>query len=91
MRYKIDELALIVHPRNPHRKIFVMLEAYLDESGIHDGAKVCMVAGYFGGRSQLRKLERKWKSVLEDFAFPMKDFHAKELVDSRKHQPMLME
>ena len=68
-----------------------MFEAYLDESGIHDGAKVCLVAGYFGSRSQLRKLEQKWKSVLEDFDFPMKDFHAKELVGSRKHQPMLME
>jgi hypothetical protein len=68
-----------------------MLEAYLDESGIHDGAKVCMIAGYFGGRSQLRKLEQKWKSVLEDFDFPMKDFHAKELIDSRKYRPMLTE
>ena len=68
-----------------------MIEAYLDESGIHDGAKVCMIAGYFGGRSQLGKLEQKWKSVLEDFDFPMKDFHTKSLVDSPnpKHQSML--
>jgi len=27
---------------------FVMMEGYFDESGIHDGAKVCIVAGYYG-------------------------------------------
>ena len=82
---------MLVHPRDGHRKLFAMIEAYLDESGIHDGAKVCMIAGYFGGRSQLGKLEQKWKSVLEDFDFPMKDFHTKSLVDSPnpKHQSML--
>ena len=33
-----------------------MIDAYLDESGIHDGADICVVAGYFGGPSQFKKL-----------------------------------
>lgn len=66
-----------------------MIDAYLDESGIHEQAKVCVIAGYFGGVSQMKKLERAWRKVLADFDFPMKDFHAKDLVSARKHRPML--
>jgi hypothetical protein len=64
-RYKIDEIAAFVHPRDGHPKLFIMLEAYLDESGIHDGAPVCIVAGYFGDQSQMKKLG---KGMEEDFA-----------------------
>jgi hypothetical protein len=35
-----------------------MIDAYLDESGIHDGAEVCLIAGYFGGRVQWRKFSK---------------------------------
>jgi len=66
-----------------------MIEAYLDESGIHDGAAICVIAGYFGGRGRLGKLETAWKAVLKQFKFPMSDFHAKDLLKSHRHQPML--
>jgi hypothetical protein len=66
-----------------------MIDAYLDESGIHDGAAICVIAGYFGGKGQMRKLERAWKTVLADFDFPMEEFHAKDLIKSHMHQPML--
>jgi hypothetical protein len=66
-----------------------MIEAYLDESGIHDKAKICIIAGYFGGPSQLKRLESAWKKTLEEFSFPMKDFHAKDLMKNPKHLPML--
>jgi len=66
-----------------------MFEAYLDESGIHDSAAICVIAGYFGDRAQLRMLEHHWKAVLKRFKFPMCDFHAKDLVKTAKHQPML--
>lgn len=66
-----------------------MIEAYLDESGIHDGAAVCIIAGYYGDRNQLRKLEARWKATLNDRDFPMAEFHAKDLIKQRKHQPML--
>jgi hypothetical protein len=88
-QYRIDEFANLVHPRDGHKKIFAMLDAYLDESGIHTDAAVCVIAGYFGGRSQLRKLEIAWKRVLQRFNFPLRDFHAKNLFGKPKHAPML--
>jgi len=91
VRYVIDELNSLVHTRDGHSKIFAMIEAYLDESGIHDGAKVCVISGYFGGKGQMRKLERGWRAVLNEFGFPMTEFHAKDLVKSRKDYPMLVE
>jgi hypothetical protein len=88
-QYRIDEFAELVHPRDGHPKIFAMIEAYLDESGIHSGAAVCVIAGYFGGRGQLRKLEIAWQRVLQKFNFPLHEFHAKELAGNKKHEPML--
>lgn len=53
-----------------------MIRAYIDESGIHDGASVCVVAGYFGGQGKWRKFETAWKQMLRDFKVPMEKFHA---------------
>jgi hypothetical protein len=33
--------------------------AYLDESGAHEGASVCLVAGYFGGPGQWKKFSQE--------------------------------
>ncbi|MGD0793495.1 MAG: hypothetical protein ABR920_17135 [Terriglobales bacterium] len=46
-----------------------MIDAYLDESGVHDGAAMCVIAGYFGGNGQFRRFERDWKKVLSRFRF----------------------
>jgi hypothetical protein len=86
---RIDEFARLVHPRDGHPKIFAMIDAYLDESGIHDGAAICAVAGYFGGRSQFRKLEIAWGKILSKYGIPLEEFHATDMVRTRKHQPML--
>jgi hypothetical protein len=51
-----------------------VLKAYLDESGIHDNAKVCVVAGYFGGINAWNKFEREWKEVLA--VAGIDEFHA---------------
>jgi hypothetical protein len=77
---KIDELARLVHPRDGHPKIFAMIEAYLDESGIHDGAAVCVIAGYFGGRGQWKRFETSWRSALAKFDVPLHEFHAKDFM-----------
>jgi hypothetical protein len=66
-----------------------MISAYLDESGIHDGATVCLVAGYCGGPGQMKRLDSDWRKTLSDFNFPMKDFHAKDIIKSRDACPML--
>jgi hypothetical protein len=61
-----------------------MIDAYLDESGIHDGAAYCVIAGYFGGRGQWRKFEGAWKQLLRDFKVPMEKFHTKHLYPEPK-------
>lgn len=66
-----------------------MIDAYLDESGIHDGATVCVIAGYCGGPGQMKRLDRAWRKTLADFSFPMKDFHAKDLLKSRDARSMI--
>jgi hypothetical protein len=55
--------------------------SYLDESGIHDGAEVCMISGFFGDRRQWDKLEKKWMRRLNSFRVPLHEFHAKDLVN----------
>jgi hypothetical protein len=40
-----------IHPRGKDKWVAV-LEAYFDESGIHDGSKYCIVAGYVGSARQ---------------------------------------
>ena len=52
------------------------LECYLDESGTHGSAEVCTVAGYVGGKGQLKKFENLWNSALLERHVPY--FHAKE-------------
>jgi hypothetical protein len=65
-----------VHPRNG-KKLFSMLEAYMDESGIHEGAHVCAIAGYYGGEQQWRRFEPRWKAIIKDADTPgLKEFHA---------------
>ena len=66
-----------------------MLEAYFDESGIHDRASICVIAGYWALTSQWRWFEKKWRTTLQEFKFPLEDFHAVDLARSRDHKPML--
>lgn len=78
-RSQIDVLASLVHPRIAKRRdLFVMIEAYFDESGIHDGAKACIVAGFYGTQIAWRKFEKEWQKVIADYP-ELRDcgFHAK--------------
>lgn len=68
-----------------------MIEAYIDESGIHGNATVCVVAGYFGRRNHWNHFESAWRKILHRFDFPLADFHAKEQIKQTKHLPMLQE
>lgn len=61
-----------------------MIDAYLDESGIHDGAAVCVIAGYFAGKGKWKRFEEDWRKLLADFKIPMERFHAKSLVPEPK-------
>jgi hypothetical protein len=61
--------------------VSIVLLAYLDESGIHEGAEVCVIAGYFGGIGQWRKFESDWRKVLHRFKVPLEKFHAKDVLN----------
>lgn len=54
------------HPLNDplSRKVFAMLQAYMDDSGSHEGAHNCVVAGYWGGVKEWRFFEWQWGEVL---------------------------
>jgi hypothetical protein len=66
--------------RGSHPKIFAMIDAYLDESGIHDGAAVCVIAGFYGGRGHWRRFESLWRYTLSQFeVFPKKSSTQKTL------------
>jgi hypothetical protein len=86
-RTVIDRIAGLVHPRDGHRKILAMIEGYIDETGIHEGAKVCVVCGFFGGKGQWRKFERDWRAALDKHNVPLEKFHALNLVgrDGKRH------
>jgi hypothetical protein len=68
-----------------------MINAYLDESGIHNGAEICVVAGYFGGPSQFKKLALAWRRVLAKHGVALNDFHTTDMAKTRRYQPMLLE
>lgn len=59
-----------------------MITSYLDESGVHDGAPACVIAGYFGGKGQWKKFDALWRKTLKDVNLSLEDFHAKKLVKS---------
>lgn len=61
---------------------------YLDESGVHENAEVCVIAGYFGGIGQWRKLEKLWNRALRKFDIPREEFHAQEIVRHRNSLPL---
>ena len=56
-----------------------MMDAYLDESGVHDDARVCVIAGFFGGSGKWKKFANDWRALLKRFDVPLAEFHAKDI------------
>jgi hypothetical protein len=52
-----------------------MAQAYMDESGIHDKARFCIVAGYVASPTDWYKFGKEWRRVLKKFCVPV-EFHA---------------
>jgi len=61
-----------------------MIQAFLDESGIHDGSDVCVVAGYYGQPGAWRKLDERWRKILRGTNVPLNKCHALDLIEHRK-------
>jgi len=58
------------------------LYGFFDESGIHGGARRCVLAGYIGSVRQGLLFEKAWLKVLSDFNLP--EFHAKKFFAARE-------
>jgi hypothetical protein len=60
-------------------KLIAVLElyAFADESGIHDGAKMCVLAGFLSSPRQWTLFETAWNQALGPDVAPV-GFHAKE-------------
>jgi hypothetical protein len=61
-----------------------MLQAYIDESGIHDDSSAGVVAGYFGKKGPWRRFLTEWKAAFERFKVPLGAFHALDATKGRK-------
>jgi hypothetical protein len=58
------------------KRYIVVIEAYLDESNTHKGAKTLCVACYAGDRERWNVFEKEWQGYLDKFKVPF--FHAKD-------------
>lgn len=76
-------LAQLGHPRDGHRRILVMIEVYVDESGIHDGARALVVAGYWGSPAAWKRFEGGWMAALRRHGVHLHEFHARNLFPRR--------
>jgi hypothetical protein len=63
--------------------MFTMIQAFLDESGIHDGAEVCVIAGYYGYPGAWETLGNCWINILRSARVPVDKFHALDLIQHR--------
>ena len=63
-RSGLGRLSWLLHPGHYRSKWLIMIQAYLDESGTHDQAKVIVMAGFLSSYKRWRKFEREWNSIL---------------------------
>jgi len=62
-------------------RTMAVLTTYMDESGTHDGALVCVVGGFVASPSQWRKFTGKWCKALKDEELPY--LHVADYLASR--------
>lgn len=62
-----------------------MLTAYFDESGIHDGNHLCVVAGYIGNDAQWGSFIAEWIPAIK----PRKNLHMKDIRNFKRAARLL--
>src|SRR3990167_5522845 len=72
----IGSLALALFHKWEPKRLFVILTAYLDESGTHDGSPVTIMAGMMANVRQWDRFEREFKYAQRKHKF--KIFHTKK-------------
>jgi hypothetical protein len=70
------------------RRGIVVIQAFFDESGTHEGAPVLCVAAYAGKREEWHAFVQEWLPVLTEFGIDC--FHAKE-AECNPLRPFLVE
>lgn len=78
----IRELCLSLAHRWEPERIFVILTAYLDESGTHNGSPVTIMAAVVGTANQWRNFQKSFSKVKKRFGFTQ--FHATDFKGKRK-------
>lgn len=71
-----EEFVYYQAPAESWDKLLVMLKAYLDESGTHEGASALSLAGFVAGARQWVQLDRSWRAELRREG--LEEFHATE-------------
>lgn len=72
-----QELGGLLHSSSSRARIICVLKAYLDESGIHQGSRICAIAGFVGTQEEWERIEQLWNSALRTEgieAFHMAEF-----------------
>jgi Protein of unknown function (DUF3800) len=72
-----DWLLWMLHPRG-QEKVAAVLDAYCDESGIQDGAAVCVVAGWVGTSRNWELFEQRWLKASQGVDFHGKQFFVRD-------------
>lgn len=60
------ELGRVLHRSESRARMICALKAYLDESGIHSGSRICAIAGFVGEQDEWERIEVQWNRVLMD-------------------------
>ena len=62
----VETMALAVFPHLiPEPRFIIVIEAYLDDSGTHDGSAVIVVAGFLGSVDEWLKIVPEWQKRLK--------------------------
>jgi Protein of unknown function (DUF3800) len=63
----VGRLSQSLYPRTPCGRLFVILTAYYDESGTHEGSPATVLAGFVGTTNDWVDFEIEWSKVLRKY------------------------
>lgn len=72
----VGQMCRAISRRKPHWVAAVLFEAYMDETGMHEGAPVVGAAIYLARSEQWENFTNCWSTALQDPRFDVKCFHA---------------
>jgi hypothetical protein len=61
--------------------VTLVLRAYFDESGIHEGARICALGGYMASEERWRAFESEWNAIMNRYG--VLRFHATDCNNAR--------